>query len=115
LAENDTPVADAAPEDAVRDMEFPPHTEGFRERGEELAEKPSADKVQAAVREQLTADTSQQEAKAKVRQVDASPDAGSTPSGVALKEVAGISDDAKRGEAYQRERAKVRHGYGGDE
>ena len=72
---------------------------------------PEKDEVQKAYKAQMQADTAQKEVREKVKIVDASPDADETPSGAALKKVAGISSDEKRGEAYAREKAAVRHGY----
>lgn len=85
-----------------------PTPEPLRQLAEDLPEK---DEVQKAVKEGMLADTSQQEAKAKAKVVDASPDAAETPSGHALKQVAGIADDTKRGEEYLRHKSQARHGY----
>lgn len=72
---------------------------------------PSGDKVQKAYKDAMLADTSQAEAKAKVAAVDASPNAAETPSGAALKKVAGIGNDTERGEKYLREKTAARWGY----
>lgn len=72
---------------------------------------PENDEVQKAVKAGMLADSSQEEAKQKVKVVDASPNAHETPSGAALKKVAGISDDEKRGEEYLREKTARRWGY----
>ena len=53
----------------------------------------------------------QADAKAKATAVDASPNAAQTPSGAALKKVAGIADDTERGEKYLREKTARRWGY----
>lgn len=72
---------------------------------------PEGDEVEKATKTAMQAKTGQAEAKAKVKAVDASPDAADTPSGHALKETAGISDNRKRGEAYARAKAEKRWGY----
>lgn len=81
---------------------------------DELAEDvvPLKDDEQRAYKDQLQADSGQAEAKAKVKRVesDASPDAEYTPSGAALKAVAGVSNDVERGEKYADVKASVRHG-----
>jgi hypothetical protein len=79
-----------------------------REAAEDLPEK---DDVQKNIKKGLTADDAQTEAKAKAAVVDDSPNAAETPSGGALKAVAGISDDVERGEAYEREKSARRWGY----
>jgi hypothetical protein len=80
----------------------------MRQAAEELPEK---DDVQKAIKEGMLATDAQTEAKAKVKVVEASPNADETPSGIALKKTAGISDDVKRGEEYSRIKSAVRHGY----
>src|SRR5688572_5226188 len=80
----------------------------MREAAEALPEK---DPVQKATKEAMLADDAQAEAKAKAKVVKESPDAGETPSGVALSKTAGIGDDVKRGEEYSRIKGAVRHGY----
>jgi hypothetical protein len=88
---------------------LPPSTPAeLRRLAEDLPEK---DAVQKAYKAAMTATDHQVEAKNKAKVVDESPDAGETPSGVALKKVAGISNDTERGEEYARIRAGVRHGY----
>lgn len=78
----------------------------------ELAEAlPTKDDVQVAYKEAMTTDSMQSEVKAKVDAVEASPNAADTPSGGALKAVAGIADDTERGEVYAREKAARRWGY----
>lgn len=75
------------------------------------AEKlPEKDAVQKAVKEGMTTQEGQTEAKAKVKVVDESPDAAETPSGGALKKVAGIENDHDRGEAYAKEKQARRWG-----
>jgi hypothetical protein len=80
---------------------------GMREAAEDLPEK---DPVQKAIKAAMLADDAQTEAKEKAKVVDESPDAGETPSGIALKAVTGIADDVKRGEEYARIKSAVRHG-----
>ena len=75
--------------------------EASRAEAEALPEK---DDVQKAIKEGLTAEDAQTEAEAKAEVVDLSPNAAETPSGGALKAVAGIEDDVERGEAYAREK-----------
>lgn len=65
---------------------------------------PEKDEVQKQIKRGLTADDAQTEARAKAKVVDESPNAAETPSGGALKAVAGIKDDVERGEAYAREK-----------
>lgn len=77
-----------------------------------LAEKlPERDEVQEAYKAQMLAMDMQDAAKEKVKIVDASPDAGETPSGYALKKVKGIAHDGDRGEAYARHKTARRWGY----
>jgi hypothetical protein len=80
----------------------------MREAAEKLPEK---DDVQKAIKAAMLADDAQTEATEKAKVVDASPDSDETPSGIALKAVAGISDDVNRGEEYSRIKSAVRHGY----
>jgi len=102
------PAAPAAKNDD-KTADLPPsNPASMRKLAEDLPEK---DAVQKAYKEAMTATDGQTEAKAKVKAVDESPNADETPSGAALKKVAGISDDTERGEAYQRERAARRHGW----
>lgn len=72
---------------------------------------PERDSVQKAYKQQMLASDPQAEHKAKVKIVEASPDAEETPSGYALKKTAGISHDTERGEAYAREKSARRWGY----
>ena len=77
-----------------------------------LAEKlPEKDEVQEAYKAQMLSMDMQDAAKEKVKIVDASPDAAETPSGYALKKVAGIAHDADRGEAYAQHKSARRWGY----
>lgn len=85
-----------------------PNTGVRRDLAEDLPEK---DEVQVAYKDAMTADTMKAEVKAKVAAVDASPNAADTPSGAALKAVAGIANDTERGEEYARVKSSVRHGY----
>jgi hypothetical protein len=85
-----------------------PYPEPMRELAKD---QPDGDPVLAAYKKGFLADSTQEEAKAKVKIVDESPRAADTPSGTALKKVAGISNDAERGEKYAQERGKVRWGY----
>jgi len=79
----------------------------MRDAAEALPEK---DEVQKATKDAMLADSVSEEVKAKVKVVDASPDAAETPSGGALKAVAGISDPIEQGEAYAREKQARRFG-----
>lgn len=85
-----------------------PTPDALRELAKDL---PENDPVQVAYKDAMLADTAQQEAKAKAKAVDESPNASETPSGGALKAVTGISNDAERGEAYLREKTARRWGY----
>jgi hypothetical protein len=71
---------------------------------------PEKDEVQKAHKDAMTADSTDEEVKAKVRVVKASPDAAETPSGGALIAVQGISDPVEQGEAYAREKSARRFG-----
>lgn len=75
---------------------------------------PERDAVQKAYKQAMTAEDHGVEAKAKAKIVDESPNAGETPSGSALKKVAGVSNDTERGEKYLREKTAARWGYGTD-
>ena len=79
-----------------------------QEAAEALPEK---DDQQKAHKDAALAETAQDEAKAKAKEVELSPDAAETPSGAALLKTAGIADDVERGEAYAREKSAVRWGY----
>lgn len=95
--------------DDIRPANLPVSTpRSMRPLAEELPER---DEVERAYKNAMLADSTQQEAKEKVKAVDASPDAPDTPSGGALKAVAGISHDTKRGDAYLREKTARRWGY----
>lgn len=85
-----------------------PNPDSMRAYADDLPEK---DAVQKAYKRQLKATSAQDEAKAKVTIVEESPDAGETPSGYALKKVAGETDDTKRGERYAQEKSARRWGY----
>jgi hypothetical protein len=105
--EKDAAVVEVKTDDKTANL--PPSTPAeMRRRAEDLPEK---DTVQKAYKDALTTTDHQAEAKAKAKVVDESPNADQTPSGIALKKVAGISNDTERGEAYARERAAVRHGW----
>lgn len=82
--------------------------DAYEEAAEALPEK---DEVQKATKEAMLADTAKEEAEAKTKAVEASPDAADTPSGGALKATAHIADNRERGEAYAREKAMRRWGY----
>lgn len=86
----------------------PSNPPAYRELAAALPEK---DDVQKAYKEAMTATDHGKEAKAKAKVVDASPDADETPSGAALKKVAGVSHDTERGEKYAREKTARRWGY----
>lgn len=85
-----------------------PNPEALRDLAQDL---PEDDSVQQAYKDAMLADTAQQEAKAKAKAVDASPNASETPSGGALQAVTGVSNDADRGEKYLREKSARRWGY----
>lgn len=75
------------------------------------AEKlPEGNKMDATIKKAYLANDAQSEAKAKKEVVELSRDAEETPSGHALKEVAGISDDVERGQEYERIKRGVRLG-----
>ena len=80
----------------------------MRRLAEDLPEK---DDVQKAYKAQMLAMDMQKATKEKVKIVDASPDADETPSGYALKKVAGVAHDADRGEQYLRHKTAKRWGY----
>mgnify|MGYP003577910558 CR=1 FL=1 len=85
-----------------------PTPQSLRILAEDLPEK---DPVQQAYKDAMLADSSQDEAKAKAKVVDESPNAAETPSGAALKKVTGVSNDTERGEKYTQEKTAVRWGY----
>lgn len=96
LSKKDAPQVEAAPEQPESDP---------------VEALPEEDAVQKATKAAIQADREgdkQKEAKEKAKAVKASPDAEDTPSGHALKEAAGISDDEKRSEAYQAARRAKR-------
>src|SRR5215208_613520 len=72
---------------------------------------PERDAVQKAYKQAMTTDDHQKEAKAKAKVVDESPNASDTPSGYALGEVTGESNDTKRGEKYAQAKSARRWGY----
>lgn len=109
LGKNDNP-SKAKADDAVQ--EALDAGAGVPDSHEPAAEAlPEGDEVEKATKEAMLADSGKEEAQAKVKAVDASPDAADTPSGHALKEVAGIEDNVERGEAYARAKAQKRWGY----
>ncbi len=81
---------------------------GMRQAAEDL---PEGDAVKDAIKESLLATDAQTEARAKVKVIDDSTTgAEDTPSGFALKKVAGIADDVERGNEYARLKSAKRHG-----
>jgi hypothetical protein len=107
----DTPTADSPPkvETDVKTADLGVSTpQAMQVLAEDLPEK---DAVQKAHKEALLADSPQAEVKAQVKIVDESPNAAETPSGAALKKVAGVGNDTERGERYAREKTAVRWGY----
>lgn len=107
LGKDDKPGSTkAAVQDATDEAAGVPGS--YEDAAEALPEK---DEVQKEVKAAMLADTGQEEAKHKAKVVDASPNAADTPSGYALKETAGISDNVKRGEEYARVKSSVRWGY----
>lgn len=113
LGKDDNPKkiqSDAATDDALEEAidagaGAPP---AMREAAEAL---PEGDPVKDNIKAAMLADDAQTEAKHKAKVVDdSSTGAEDTPSGFALKKVAGISDDVKRGEEYARLKAAKRHG-----
>jgi hypothetical protein len=89
-------------------LDAPPTPAAMRELAKKLPEK---DEVQKETKAAMLADTPQEEVKHKVKVVDASPNADETPSGYALKKVAGIADNIERGEEYTRHKTAKRWGY----
>lgn len=85
-----------------------PTPQSLRVLAEDLPER---DKVQKAYKDAMLAKTAQAECKAKCAAVDASPAAAETPSGGALKKVAGIANDTERGEKYAHEKTALRWGH----
>ena len=112
MAENpnkpsEAPVADVRSDDKTANLGVPT-PRSMRALAEDLPER---DKVQKAHKDAMLADSAQAEAKAKATIVDESPNADATPSGAALKKVAGVSNDTERGEKYLREKTAHRWGY----
>ena len=85
-----------------------PTPQSLRTLAEDL---PENDPVEKAYKDAMLADSAQAEAKAKAKVVDESPNAADTPSGAALKKVAGISNDTERGEKYTQAKTAKRWGY----
>lgn len=115
LSKNDNPeskrVATDAETDAAKE-ELLDEGAGAPPAQEAAAEAlPEKDEVQKGVKEAMLADTGQEEAEAKAKVVEASPDASDTPSGHALLETAHIEDNVERGEAYARAKSAKRWGY----
>ncbi len=112
LSKSDNPktASKADTEEAVEEVldEGAGAPAGYQEAAEALPEK---DDVQKAHKEALLAETGQEEAQAKAKIVEASPDAPDTPSGYALQKTADIADNTERGEAYAREKSAARWGY----
>lgn len=107
--ENTTAVGETKVESDVKTADLgTPTPQSLRTLAEKL---PDNDEVKKAYKDAMLADTSQQEAKAKVKAVDASPNAAETPSGAALKKSASVSNDTERGERYLREKTAKRWGY----
>lgn len=71
---------------------------------------PERDAVEKAHKAIATADNHGELAKAQAKLVDESRDAADTPSGGAVKEVAGVKDDRDRGEQYEQEKRARRWG-----
>lgn len=103
----DTPKVEVKTDEKLASVGVPT-PQSLRVLAEDLPEK---DKVQVAYKDAMLADTAQDECKAKVVAVDASPNAAETPSGGALKKVSGISNDTERGEKYAHEKTARRWGY----
>jgi len=109
LSKSDNPKADKA-DAAVQDVldAGAGVPESYVEAAEAL---PEHDDVEKAVKAAMLAETGQEEAQEKAKVVDASPNSIDTPSGYALKETAGISDNIERGEEYARIKSAKRWGY----
>lgn len=101
------PATEKQVHDALADL-GPEMPRSMRVLAEELPEK---DEVQKAYKAQMLAEDMQVATKEKVKIVNASPDADDTPSGYALKKVAGIAHDGDRGEAYAKHKSAKRWGY----
>ncbi len=109
LSKSDNPKvdkADAAVQDVLDAGAGVP--ESYVEAAEAL---PEHDDVEKAVKAAMLAETGQEEAQEKAKVVDASPNSIDTPSGYALTETAGISDNIERGEEYARIKSAKRWGY----
>jgi hypothetical protein len=101
------PVSEEEAHASLADL-GPESPSSLRDLAEDLPEK---DEVQEAYKDQMLADDMQVAAEAKVRAVEASPNAAETPSGGALIATAHIAHDGDRGEAYAREKSARRWGY----
>lgn len=86
----------------------PANSDETRRLAEDL---PAKNAVQKAYKDALTTDDPHKEAKAYLKAAEESPDALDTPSGYALKECIGESNDTKRGEKYARAKTARRWGY----
>ena len=86
----------------------PANSDETRRLAQDLPEK---DPVQKAYKDALTTEDPHKEAKAYLKAAEESPDAMDTPSGYALKESIGESNDTKRGEKYTRAKTARRWGY----
>ena len=101
--------AEGAQRSDVRDDDLGrPYPEPVRQLAKDLPEK---DEVQEAYKAQFLADDQQSEVKEKMTVVEASPNSPDTPSGYALQKVAGVSNDAERGDEYARHKMARRWGY----
>jgi type VI protein secretion system component VasK len=103
---NDPPPGKAPSAAKIADVGVPT-PEPLRQLAEDL---PENDPVQVAYKDAMLADSAQDEAKAKAKAVDESPNASETPSGAALKAVGDVKNDAERGEKYLREKTARRWG-----
>src|SRR5687767_12618329 len=116
LGKDDNPKADKA---TVTDAKAKEATQDALDEGAgapdaQMAEAealPEKDDVQKGVKAAMLADTGKEEAEAKLKVVEASPDSIDTPSGYALSKVAHIADNVERGEEYTREKTAKRWGY----
>jgi hypothetical protein len=86
----------------------PANSAEMRRRAEDL---PAKNDVQKAYKDALTTDDPHKQDRAYLRAAELSPDAMDTPSGYALKESIGESNDTKRGEKYARAKTARRWGY----
>jgi hypothetical protein len=86
----------------------PANSDEMRRLAEDLPEK---NDVQKAYKDALTTDDPHKQDRAYLRAAELSPDAMDTPSGYALKECIGESNDTKRGEKYARAKTARRWGY----